>query len=524
MISPYLGYLDGARLSAKVADSVNNTIHHFYTKSGTDVPYSTFQDAAMKMIPDHLVHDIYNLYYTKSVDHEFAALDETNRGKWKLLQSVNDSSLKVITNNSQINSAIFTTEICNAIITAMFTSLDKEQRESIKQCMSSVKAKKEDNEDEDDEGKSGGEDSQSGDGDSQSQGSEEGTDEAGNESENDEEGSGESGESDTGDRGNNGKTESKGKQGNSEDESDSSDKTSDGASKDTGSVKEPKHNITKFEQLINQIDKQLQSHLDAAKAKAFKKISEIEQLGINIKDIEERGGGSAINMIGELEEIMEKAKQVNVKSKGLKSILEKIIDKSLSYFSKSYKSNELSIFDSDNIDEIDGIENFHPKLKRLHLEDVVTRENKYKGRINVYVDVSGSMSSNCCFDGQKMDTMLFAKSLILKLMEMNMVNVIIPFGSELKKPIDPPNIIDVLLLNAHCGTDIDEVVRDCERRMENGLVITDCQDRINYGSEYCFILGTPGARFSLIGNGAQEMRNNKQLWLFNTDGDDIREG
>lgn len=536
MVSPYMVSFDAFRLygdvkkavEAEIGKKIHGSGDRFISAEGGDrfTAGSTAVRVIADCVPSHLVQDIYNLYFHKASEHEYSIVDDTNRAKFNLLQSVNDSSIKIMTNGSVIASSIFATEICKGIARALLDSLTAPDAKALGYCMSTAKAeKREQNDDEDGEGNGSGE---SGD-DSDSEGEGSGDSERGSQSQSssgkDDGGNGDCNGKDGNQQGDStpsakeGRSKSEGA-GDSKPMGETTQKSS--ASKSTSSAPgslDGQYVKTGFEALMDKVKHRLQAEIDAAKMSAFSKISDLEKYGVNLAEIESRGGNIA-NLVRNIDRVRKEAQGLTFNDKKLRSVIDRILDKSFSYFSSKCTSHEVSIFESDTFDEFDGLEFLHPVLRNVKLDEVVTRENRYHGKLNIYVDVSGSMDGHVRIGDATVPAILFAKALCIRLYEMGIANVIIPFGNDLKTPIDPPNMLDILLLTAHCGTSINKVVIDCERRGENAIVVTDCEDQISYNSSHCFILGTPGACFSLDGPG-YELRDNSQLWIFNDKGDDI---
>lgn len=526
MIAPYINQYDAARISKIVREENNPVSKKLYSQSSSTLGERGFYNSLMNLLPNHLIVDIYNLYHKRSIDHEYAILNDTNKGKWKLLESVNDSAIKIVTNDNSINSIIFTIEICKAIIQGAAENLNEEQRHQVASMLRDVKAeqKKEDEEDDtdnnqqpeqqpkDDKNKpepdnQGTEDSQPDSGSPQPQGSE------GQQDSNQESGDG-TGEGSEGDTKNPQQSNEKGNGNSQEQDGNQRDNNSDGSSKSAG--------VTTFEEIVSKIvdSQEFENALSNAKKRAFVKISNFENSGMTTKELQEVSGSKSLDMIAQMDLIKDQISSINSNLPKIRSVIENILDKSTSYFSSKYKSNELSIMDSDTIDELDGVEYFHPKLRKTHLDEVITREHKYKGKLNVYIDVSSSMNHYCNFGSTRIPKLLFAKALVIKMMDLDLVDKVIPFGSYLREPFDPPNPVTISLMTAKCGTNINLVIADCEARQENGVVVTDCEDSITAYSDKCFILGTSDAKFRLSEE-ADNFLDNNQLWAFNVVGDDI---
>lgn len=482
MVSPYMLSYDASRLYDVVKKGFRKVAVAF--TGTTDERAGKIAEMLDKCIPSHLVQDIYSLYFNKSEDQEFCIVDDTNRGKFDLLQSVNDSSIKIITNHSSILSTLFTGEIAMGIARSILAALSAKDMADMGTMMGNSKAEK-NNDDESNDG------NQSGTQESEDQGNNTGADQPEDSKENDGKGT-EQGDKEKG-------KDKKGSEGSS------------------GKKTTKKPVTTPFEKVVKKMADEISKHVGEAKSNAFNKIAELESMGFEIGKM---AGSSeeATKMLLSIDKIKQQISTIHTKSKSLKPIIDKIVDTSRSYFSSKYKIQEVSIFEADEFDDLDGLEFLNPVMKNVMLEDVITREAKYYGKMNVYIDISPSMDSDIRINGVAIPTLVFAKAIAIRLLDMNIVNRVIPFNSNVKPAIDNPNALNILLLDTTGGTCINNVVRDCEKRMENALIITDCQDEITLSSPHCFILGTPGARFNLFGLGVG-LRD--QLWFFNGKGTDI---
>jgi hypothetical protein len=193
-----------------------------------------------------------------------------------------------------------------------------------------------------------------------------------------------------------------------------------------------------------------------------------------------------------------------------KEKIKKLLDKSTSYFSSNTKTIHEDIFNSDNIAGLDEYEMLHPKLRKIFMEDVTIKDTKSVGKIDVYIDISGSMSSSCSKDNEEtrhISKIDFAKSLTAKLKQMDMLNNVYLFNNRVHECKN--TIIAIAMIDTEGGTDIDKAVRKIEQNNVNALVITDAEDHCSIYSDKAFFIGVEGARFNGFSDTAIEKYSNR---------------
>ena len=193
------------------------------------------------------------------------------------------------------------------------------------------------------------------------------------------------------------------------------------------------------------------------------------------------------------------SKLANIKMSmgSLKEKLKKILDKSKSYFSSKKITTYDDLFNAQDVSGLEDFELLHPKLRKIFAEDLQVKDTKAVGKIDVYVDISGSMSSRCgakSEDGTEISRIDFAKSMIAKLKEMDMLNEVYLFDTRVKKYRN--DLISISMIDCGGGTHIDVAVSNIERNDQNALVITDAEDNCRIFSDKAFFIGLQGARFN----------------------------
>lgn len=450
LISPFMYYADQDRLVYQVHRELSNYINTGGSNGNVlrlaeNKAFSSVAEIKQvfkEMLSDHLITDIYNLYYYKPVEISFGPINATNKGKFLLLQSVNDAALKIVTAGNSMHTTIFVIEICMALIRTAMDKLSQSQIKELADCMNQVK-------------------------------------------------------------------------GGDQQEIHDQDKKDDPTTLPDQLVPQ-----TTFEGLVQLMaGRELEEALASAKKAAFDRIAALACAGIDLRVLGRQAGITPEQVMEKLEQLRKDIKKLSFNTQHIRYIISRIIDQSVSFFSSKVKYEDCSLFDADDFEELEELEWLHPVFSNSQLESLVTTEARYFGKLNVYVDISSSMNDAISLrdvDSKKvahMPALLFAKALLLKMLRMNVLAKVIPFGHDIKQSIPNPGELDILLLEAYCGTSIDRVVRHCEDSGENALVITDCQDHIREYSRHVFIVGTPGAQFFLQGGGMR-LKKDKQLWLF----------
>ena len=240
-------------------------------------------------------------------------------------------------------------------------------------------------------------------------------------------------------------------------------------------------NITdeQLEQLLN--SKQLASAIDKAKSEANKKSEKVEE---NMKGMGMEEGTPSMEDI----ELYDLINKLNFSSNMVSTILAKILQLYSSTFSQKYDMSHIGLLDADEIDELEEIQYLHPIFRKIHLDDVVVEDRKYKGKIDIYIDSSGSMGgSNANSDLSK------AKAIAIKLKLMGYVDQIHFFDTSLYTNCD--TIKKVMGFSSGGGTTIDKPVKHARDNAKNAVVITDGGGNINFYYPGVVFIGIPGASF-----------------------------
>ena len=199
-----------------------------------------------------------------------------------------------------------------------------------------------------------------------------------------------------------------------------------------------------------------------------------------------------------------------------------MLDKSVSYFSAKTTTQYEDLLNSDNIAGLEDYFLLHPKLRKICLEDILVKDTKSIGKIDVYIDISGSMSSGCGVKdsyGNGISRIDFCKAFVAKLIELDMLNDVYLFNNKVKKYKN--DVMSVSMIDTSGGTTINNAVSSIERNGVNAIILTDAEDGCNIYSDKAFFIGLKGCNFNYFHEDTlQQYREAEQIVVF--DGESIK--
>lgn len=256
------------------------------------------------------------------------------------------------------------------------------------------------------------------------------------------------------------------------------------------------------------------NRIDNAKQKAMEEIQEFENnegLTDTVKDDEdESNGGNSASKTGGFNDIMKKfefmnlVKKVSVDSKALTDMVKHSIDSTVSYFTANYREFKESIITAENVNELIGAEYVADELFMTHFEDIETTYRKYKMKLDVYIDISGSMDSMYNFDKKRLCCLDICKLLTIKLKQKGILNKIHVFNTMV---IPRKSLKHLLDTSTSGGTSIDVVLQEIIKSGIPSLIITDAQDSISHYTDKAYFL--------TIGGGSPSCYNAELKGLYN---------
>ena len=403
----------------KLQDDKKPNIDHFYAKVKEN--YAKF--------PKHMVKDVFKMYYHKMDKLDFEERTDANYSKYKFLEKSNNPVSKIMTEGSNLKSAIFARNILAHYITRLTVMdyIDPNSSDKIKQSMSG------------------------------------------------------------------------------------------GSDFDNDGVDEAMKSMMDSIQGKNGLEKAMKDATDLCKQMDNSMDEEVQE-----KMFENATEPGQDNTAGQLSpdyirQVAEKLSKISLSMGSLKDKIKKLLDKSVSYFSAKQEVVFEDLFNSDNIAGLEDYELLHPKLRKLFAEDIYVKDTKSIGKIDLYIDVSGSMSSGCGVSDVKGDYISridFCKSFAAKLIEMDMLNNVYLFNNKVKKYKN--DLISVSMIDCNGGTCIGNAIDSINRNGVNALIITDAEDYCNKYSDKAFFIGLNGARFnSFQADTIKEYSNRDQVVIFN---------
>ena len=541
IVKPYMSWWDHSKLNRSIRDENKeffNTMHIPDKSNLKGIDTTDKVNAARVLykqtITEDLIHDIYSIYYNPSDKLVFDKQNDSNKVKFKILEKVNNSLLKIVSNNNSIASFMYTKEICNFLFAEIWNQLSEQEKKDLADAMKDMNSEEEsedddsDNESEDGKSKDGKSKSKnknknkSNDGDNDEDGDNDGNGD-GEDDHNTSENPGEQGEdSEPGDgsdskngekSSNTGSNQSSGAKGDGNTKGDNSKFKS----KDTSghNVKENvdkekidnwrkehekqeeerrKKEKTKNDKLSDTIENifnktDVQKRFNEAIGKADQIMQDMEKAGIQLdnKNIDD------LSAILNINNIRHEIAQLAINKGAIAEAIKNILDKSINYFSKKYQIKEIDFFEADEIFEIFGVEYIHPVFRSGMLDRLTTEERKPLGRIDLYIDVSGSMSSGSGIPG--VSNLMFAKSIALAMLNMDMLNRLYVFDTSVREV--PATEMGILSIGCGGGTEIDCVTRHViNKARNNGICLTDGECSVSIYDERMFMLGTMGVFFN----------------------------
>ena len=394
-------------------------------------------------LPQHMLNDVYSMYVNRDIKKK--PVNKYNAIKQKVIDSTYNSLTKMVAKDSVLFSQIVTREI--SLYMQQVQDLIEEETKDEDGNKSGISGL-------DQEGEDDGDGSGSGQGQGQGNG----------------EGDGDGGDGDSSGTGNPAGGTGAGKG------------PSSGGSAPKG-----------FEKKVDDIIKQSQNKLDQAMKNAEKEIKEIEDLlG---KEAAKELSDTDANFLEDFNRLKALLKKVTFNKDNIKTVLMKILNKSQNYFSKNAITVEESIFDADELDELFGLEYLHPIFRNAGIMDIGNEGKLYTGKIDLYLDCSGSMSSTSNFGGVNIKMSELVKGIAIILYRMNMIDRLYFFDTRIYE-IKNINEFTILSFDRSGGTDFNLVVDQSLSNKRNSVVITDGEDGVSKYAKNVFWIGIGGTKFS----------------------------
>jgi hypothetical protein len=479
IVQPYLHPIDSRLVNEQIEKTVKGNLR------GLDPKIDENYD---KLLPKHLVNDLYSLYYNPSDKMKFEGLDNTNKVKFDILGSINNSLIKIVTNNSHIGSFVYTEEI-GKFLYKKFMEMPPEQQEKLKKALENCNQGGGDpNQGQKPGGGAGG--GQKGQ-DPNQQKSQGGRGKGGGKSDEEPDGVGQNYDDQDDSHSNDSKGDEK-SQRNGDNNSRGGANNSNGKNSEKDLSQEAadqmNEDLKSMTDLLN--SKQSQKELEQAFKQAEEKLDKLKQVGIDIENDEEmpeEEKKEIIRNLNNLDGIRQSLSRLNVSKEKILKAVEKILNGTTNYFSQKCITTDVELFEADQLLDINGIELLHPFFRNSRLFDLSITERKYIGKFDLYVDCSGSMSSGCGGDLNSVPRIDLAKSLAMQMKELGILGDLYEFEDRPKKIMNTD--MSILMMAARGGTNIEYVLQNILKTGNNSVVLSDGESHVSTYTHKAFFIG-----------------------------------
>ena len=283
-------------------------------------------------------------------------------------------------------------------------------------------------------------------------------------------------------------------EGNGEGEGDSNGEGSEPSQNGTEAGKgDSSSNRESLEKMVDKALDRAKKPIEQAKENADEKIKELEeQLGKEaMKDLM----GSDPEFLEKIDELKDSLSRISIDKSSIKKVLEKILNESMNYFSTKFERVEESLFDCEECEDLFGLEFLHPVFKNAEIMSVGNESRVYKGKMDLYLDCSGSMSYQENFEGTKIRMIDLAKGIAMVLHRMGMIENLYFFDNHLYK-INNVNELTILSFSKSGGTNFNKVIDMINENGNNSVIITDGEDSCRKYSKQAFWIGIGGTKFT----------------------------
>lgn len=253
-------------------------------------------------------------------------------------------------------------------------------------------------------------------------------------------------------------------------------------------------------------NEKLDQSMQEAQRKADERIGDKNTEGSQLGELgsDKSLGDFSLGELSEFLDYTEALENIVLSETMVSSFVKTTLKLSQAYFSKKYSEHQVEVMEADVIDDIQGIENLIPALRAVNLDDIITHERTYHMKFDVYIDISGSMSSSMLhysYESKKslggtrnqLSGLDLAKVTAIKLKNMGFVDDVYPFESRVHHPLKDKSAI--ALMRCTGGTNINEVIKSVQKTGKPSVVITDMEDSIGIYDSNVYFIGILGAQF-----------------------------
>ena len=231
-------------------------------------------------------------------------------------------------------------------------------------------------------------------------------------------------------------------------------------------------------------------------------------------------GKQGSNRISKLSDLLSKLEHMEIAEAELKEWVEKLLEKSQNHFHQSSDNENDRWIDINNPKLPNELHLFHPACRAFYLDDLLVTKEISKRNIDLYIDISGSMSTRILkrANGIQLTLLDLAKAIALEMVEQRTIDKLYLFNATLHAcETDQEQLAGII---ATGGTNLNLVLSNIEQQQKNAVIITDAEDRCDIYSPYAYLMGLKGANFRRFEKDIiRQYSENEQAILF--DGNQI---
>lgn len=251
-------------------------------------------------------------------------------------------------------------------------------------------------------------------------------------------------------------------------------------------------------------NQQLDQAMEEAQNKADERINDNKEMGEGTGELgcDKSLGDFSLGEMANFMDYTDALENIAISEQMVSNFVKTTLKLSQSYFSTRYTETQVEVLEADILDDMEGLENLVPGLRALGLEDLVTHERKYHMKFDVYVDCSGSMDTSMIdysyrskrsAENKQLLGIDLAKVTALKLRNLGFVDDVYPFEGRVYDKLKTN--MDIALMQARGGTNINRVVEHVAKIGKPSVVITDMHDSISVYDSNVYFIGILGAGF-----------------------------
>ncbi len=490
IVTPHLHYLDEKTITRCVNTFLNSSAQqselatflsaHGINKTPAEIMQARYE--VMHKFPKSLYNDFFNLFNKDISEISFAERSKENVMRYKFIEKANQPLHKIISIGSNVKSTVYTQHAAAYFMKIMMLKKFKDEpgiEQMMEQMQQEVQSASEAPPDQSDQDNQPQQQAQSQAGQNQ-QSSAEGNDQNTDQDADDEQ----------------------------EDSQNSQKAQSPTAGQGAGKSNEPDPVDDLSDKEIEKMLKNLSQMMDSKEHELEKEMEKAKSACENLDELYSHDEQSELwdelqmgSTAGKLDPVLihslaDNLRNINMGMTGVKQFIKKILNNSISYFSSKETVKFEPLMETGHLDGLEDVYMLHPKLRTIFMDDMMVKDVQKIGKINIYIDISGSMGASCGVqreDGYYVSRLDFAKAFAIKMQEMDLLENVFTFNTHVYAKKN--TLTDLLKINCDGGTTIDAVVTHIINKDENAIIITDADDHCSIYSPKAYFIGTEGATF-----------------------------